>query len=222
MVSPVASATRAGVTFAAKTDARPAGAPISLRPDLAQTAGGAISAFAPLPPQRPVALTVAALTDIPMPPMRPATFEAGTAVAADSGDRPTSLAGPAPLVPLDHPVPPSRSSVFPSAALVSEQVDGMPTGSLRAGGGSDIRTSERERLSALFESAAMVPARLPRAEVKVASVRAGFPAPAHGELVAPPAPAAGHFLKADQNSSPNHFTGKAIVAPTSVGFTLRR
>ena len=162
-----------------------------------------------------------------MPPARPAALDASPKLAsvetpASEAAIPTAAPPMGTIVPLNHPLPPSRSSVL--AFATQAEVDTMPTGSVVPAPGKAAipvprAVSEKERLDALFETAALVPAHLKTVPIKVASaVRTSLPALSEAVIVRPAA-MAGHFRAPDARSTPNHFSGKAIVPPTSLGFT---
>jgi hypothetical protein len=234
----------------------------------------AIASYAPLPPRRSDVLAeVASLANIPVPPARPASLDAGEPKATEDGapsaetaeaaklvapDHPlppsrpeafafalprtdtaltdnmptgsiqppdakslASAASPTPsfagkLVPLDHPMPPSRPIEFAAAANAASEPTIAPQGAVAP---APVARLDKNGLLALFETAALVPARRPiGAPVKVANATRAALTKAAQEVIAEPATAAGHFSASPGQPVLNHFSGKAVQPLSALGF----
>ncbi len=193
-------------------------------------AGKLVALDHPLPPSR---TQVLALAD-PAPAVSASDFAPADGTRTDSAGVSPSVAAPnqAPsekpdaagqLVRVDHPLPPSRPVQFAAASgQTARASQGTGSGATAAtlGGG------DKESLKALFETAALVPARLhtsasPPIKVANAVVQAALPKVAQ-DVIAQPASAAGHFQASSTPPVVNRFSGKAIEPLNAFGFTTRQ
>ncbi|SED58039.1 Uncharacterized conserved protein YcbK, DUF882 family [Rhizobiales bacterium GAS188] len=188
-----------------------------------EEAGQLVALDHPLPPVRPQAFAAAPVNAIAaadqMPigsipaspalatPNKPDGQPAETASVAAAEPNPAGQ-----VVTLDHPLPPARPVQFalasPTAAAPASSVAAAP------------RSPDKDGLTALFDGAALVPARRPAiASIKVANavVQAALPKAAQ-EAIAQPASTAGRFSASTAQPVTNHFSGKAVQPLRSLGF----
>jgi hypothetical protein len=190
-------------------------------------AGKLVALDHPLPPLRSQVMppdTAQAATVAVASTKTDAAAQDNTATAVNTTD-PIKVELPAQIVRLDHPLPPPRPIEFASATAPATA--GSPNQIVRIAqapnnAGAPVIDRDRESLKALFDAAALVPARRPAAApVKVANavVHAALPR-ATQEIIIQPTTAAGHF-QTTPTATPvlNRFSGRAVEPLNSLGFT---
>jgi uncharacterized protein YcbK (DUF882 family) len=181
----------------------------------------------PLPPLRSQVLPPETMSDIAA--VSAAKADAATqdnAAAAVNKSDAARIDLPPQVVRLDHPLPPARPIQF-AAITTAPATSGSPNSLVRIAQAPDntagpVIDRDKESLKALFDAAALVPARHPAvAPVKVANavVHAALPR-ATQEIIIQPTTAAGHF-QTTPTSTPvlNRFSGKAVEPLNTLGFT---
>jgi hypothetical protein len=197
-------------------------------------AGQLVALDHPLPPSRSQSLASADPALANSTPDTPTTNSvAGT--KTDSGTASPPVAGldrtaaekaeaPAQLIRLDHPLPPPRPIQFASVSLAgasqgpaeAPRASQLPEPTI----GTTLNNRDKTSLQALFDTAALIPARhAGAASVKVANavVRTALPRVAQ-DVIARQSSTAGHF-QASSAQPVNHFSGKAVQPLNSLGFT---